>query len=89
MAKKKNSDQIRPEQVSHWFLFKFGQCNIVHHFKELHQIRADRVMNSQISMTHIKSGIQCVIAFDRDHTIIQSTDILKRFTTDPLCKNVH
>lgn len=78
--------QNRPEQVNHWFLFRSEQSNILEHFKDLQQIKANRVMNSQISMIHKKSGIQCVIAFDNDQTIVQSTEIISRFTSDPLCK---
>lgn len=80
------SGQSRPEQVNHWFLFRSEQSNIVGHFKDLQHIKANRVMNSQISMVHIKSGIQCLITFDHDETITKSTEIINRFTRDRLCK---
>lgn len=82
------SGQNRPEQVNHWFIFRSEQSNIVSHFKDIQSIKANRVMNSQISMTHINSGIQCLIVFDHDETIVKTTEIISRFTADPLCKYV-
>lgn len=78
----------RPELVTHWFLFKSETSNILCHFKELQQVRATRVMNTQISMIHTKSGIQCVIAFDSDQSITHSDQIITRYNSDPLCKRV-
>lgn len=43
-------------------------------------------MDKQISMVHIKSGIQCLIAFQNDSKITESTDIIKRYTNDPICE---
>lgn len=80
------SGQNRPDQVNHWFIFRSEQSSIVHHFDDLQQIKANRVMNSQISMIHKKSGIQCLIAFDHDETIYKSTGIISRYTGDPLCE---
>lgn len=80
------SGQSRPEQVSHWFIFRSDRSNILRHFKDLKQIKGDRVMNSRISMIHIDSGIQCLIAFDHDETIAQSKEVISSFAADPLCK---
>lgn len=70
----------------YWFIFRSEQSNIVQHFKDIQSIKANRVMNGQISMIHKNSGIQCLIAFDYDDTLFQSKKIIKRFTKDPLCK---
>lgn len=73
--------------MNHWFIFRSEQSNIHHHFKDLQQIKGNRVMNSQISMIHKNSGIQCLIAFDHDDTIAKSAEIISQFTADPLCKH--
>lgn len=43
-------------------------------------------MKRQISMIHIKSGIQCRLVFERDHNIVQSTQTINRFAAEPICK---
>lgn len=43
-------------------------------------------MDKQISMIHIKSGIQCLIAFQNNGKITESIDMIKRFANDPMCK---
>lgn len=55
-------------------------------FKDIYKVNADDVMKRQISMIHKKSGIQCIVAFEKDDRCIQSTKIIDRFATEPLCK---
>lgn len=43
-------------------------------------------MGMQISMIHIKSGIQCLILFQNSCKIVESVEMIKRFADDPLCK---
>lgn len=82
------TDGEKPKNVSNKVFSKLAKADseIALHFGDLHKINTGRVMKRQISMLHITSGIQCVIAFEKDHCSIESTKIISRFVTDPLCK---
>lgn len=80
------SDGMKSKQLSQTFLFKLGQTDVFHYFKQLRKDGADRVLKRRISMIHIKSGIHCSILFQKTPKIVESTEIIKRFAANQLCK---
>lgn len=83
------ADGKKPKDVCQWFYFKLEKTDIFRHFKDLYKINADRVMKRQINMVHIKSGIRCLLVFERDHNIVRSTEIINRFAAEPMCKTFY
>lgn len=60
------------------------------HFREMKKINGNRTRKQQISMIHIKTGIQCLLLFDDDNLIPDSAEILLRFQEKiPMCKYVN
>lgn len=80
------SDGKKAKEVSQRFYSNLHKTGIFLHFKNFNKISADRVMKRQISMVHIKSGLQCLLMFAKEPIISKSTEIISRYTKDPLCK---
>lgn len=73
--------------MSQRFLQTIEKTDILRHFKKIYKKSADRVLKRQISMIHIESGIECLILFQKTPKIVESTEIVKRYAANPLCKN--
>lgn len=85
------TDGEKAKNVSNRVFNKLGKAEseISRHFKDLRKIIVGRVMRRQISMIHKKSGIDCLIAFEKDHCCIESTKLIGRFVMEPLCKHLY
>lgn len=82
------SDGEKSKEISQRFLHKIQQTDALRHFKKIYKKSADRVLKRQISMIHIESGIECLILFQKTPYIVESTEVLKRFATNSLCKQL-
>lgn len=81
------SDGEKSKETCKSFVHYLQQTDILRHFKKNNKKSADRVLKRQISMVHIESGIECLILFEKNPRIVESTEIVKRFAQNSLCKN--
>lgn len=72
--------------MSQQFLHKLEKTEILRYFRRIYKISANRVLKRQITMVHIKSGIECLVLFQKTPKIVESTEIVERFAANPLCK---
>lgn len=79
------ADGGKYEEMARMFFSKLQQSDIFLYFKQICKIDANRATKMQISMVHIKSGVQFLILFRKNARIIESTEIIKKFAGDPLC----
>lgn len=80
------SDGEKSKEMSKRFVHKLQQTDILRHFEKIYKKSADRVLKRQINIVHIESGIQCFILFQKTSRIVESTEIVKRFAANSLCK---
>lgn len=79
----------KPKGISQLFFFKLDKTDIGAHFKKIIKSAADRVLRRQIKMIHIKTGLQCTLLFERDNSIAESSEIIKRYIdNEPMCKTM-
>lgn len=73
-------DGQKPLEISQQFQSDFTKNDIHRHFKDI------KYIGNEIKMTHSESGVQCVLLFQKDETILHSTEILNQyFNRYPMC----
>lgn len=66
---------------------KLAETDIHSHFKIIRKVNASRVPKTKMFMTHIKSGIKCMLLFDCDNSFAESAAIISQLVhKEPMCK---
>lgn len=77
----------KPKDSGQHFFYKLDKTDIHSHFKNLTKIGADRTLRRQYSLTHKKSGVQCLLLFESDSFIVESSKIISQYVNkEPMCK---
>lgn len=77
----------KPKDIGKHFFYKLDKTDIHSHFEHLKNIAADRTLRRQYSLTHKKIGVECLLLFESDSLIVESSNIIGQYVNkEPMCK---
>lgn len=80
------ADGETPKFIGNFFN-QLDNTDIHLHFNDRKTIVANRVLRKQYSLTHIKSGVQCLLLFENNSCIVESSNIISQYVNkEPMCK---